>query len=169
MTDLDRGLLETYLSDHIAGATAGAGRVRRMADAYARTPLGPDLARVAEEITAEREWLISTADQLGVQPSRVKQAGAWVGEHVGRLKPNGRFASTSPLSALLELEMMRSAVVGKRGVWETLRIWADELGLDKGRLDHLLARADAQLATLGSLAMVARHNVFDAQEPGVVE
>ncbi len=156
MRPVDRQLLRIYLSDHVAGATAGAGRIDRMARAYARTPLGPDLAEVAAQVADERQWLVDTAASLGVHLARWKQAGLWLGEHVGRLKPNGRVTRPSPLSALLELEIMRSAVVGKRGGWQTLREWSGELDLSSARLDDLTAAADDQLATLDRLAAVAR-------------
>ncbi|GHS87384.1 hypothetical protein AGMMS50218_09140 [Actinomycetota bacterium] len=162
MRPVDRRLLRIYLSDHVAGATAGAGRIDRMARAYADTPLGPDLAAIAVQIAAERQWLIDTSASLGVHLARWKQAGLWLGEHAGRLKPNGRVTRPSPLSALLELEIMRSAVVGKRGGWQTLREWSGELGLAADRLDELTAAADGQLAMLDRLAAVARARALRA-------
>lgn len=162
MTDLDRGLLRTYLADHLAGATGGAARFRRMADAYADTPLGPDLRRIADEVTTEREWLIETAHRLDVQPSMTKRVLVAVGERVGRLKPNGRVAQASPLSAVLELDIMRGAVVGKRGLWETLELWADELGLERAPLQRLIEQADEQAGTLTRLGGLARRRAFVA-------
>lgn len=165
---LDRALLQTYLGDHLAGASGGSARFDRMAEAYAQTPLGPALARIAREVDDEREWLRQTAYRLDARPSVLKRAGVAVAERVGRLKPNGRLTDPSPLTAVLELDLMRAAVVGKRGLWETLDTWADELGLDRDRLARLLAQADEQAATLTRLGAVAREQAFarDAEPAG---
>jgi hypothetical protein len=165
---VDRVLLQSYLSDHLAGAEGGSARFGRMADAYAGTPIGPALARIAREVADERAWLHATAERLDVRPSTLKRVGAAVAERAGRLKPNGRLTHPSPLTAVLELDLMRSAVVGKRGVWETLEIWADELSLDPARLRRLVARADEQAATLTRLGKVAREQAFAARGDGVV-
>lgn len=166
MTALDRVLLQSYLSDHLAGAEGGSARFRRMADAYAETPIGPELARIAREVAEERDWLDATAEALDVRPSTVKRVGVAVAERVGRLKPNGRLTHPSPLTAVLELDLMRSAVVGKRGVWETLEIWADELSLDRDRLRQLVAGADEQAAALTRLGTIAREQAFAARGEG---
>lgn len=162
---MEHRLLSIYLNDHVAGATAGVARIRHMAEAYARTPLGPELSIIAEQITAEREWLIRTSDHLGVRLTRWKLVGLWVAERAGRLKQNGRVRSHSPLSALLNLEVMRSAVLGKRGVWESLRVWSEHdpdlvrAGVDVERLDRFLRQTDEQAETLTRLLGVARERV----------
>lgn len=165
MSGVDRTLLRSYLGDHLAGAEGGSARFARMAQAYADTPLGPALSRVAAQVADERDWLEETARRLDVRPSPTKRIAATVAERVGRLKPNGRLATPSPLSAVLELDVMRAAVVGKRGLWETLDIWADDLGLDRDRLRQLIGRADEHAATLTRLGAVARKQAF-AQRPG---
>lgn len=167
MKRLDRSLLDTYLGDHLAGATGGSARFARMAEAYAPTPLGPALARIAREVDDEREWLRDTAYKLGVEPSVVKRVGIAVAERVGRLKPNGRLRTPSPLTAVIEIDLMRGAVSAKRGLWETLDIWSEELGLDADQLRRLVAQADDQIATLTRLGAVAREQAFAADgEPG---
>jgi hypothetical protein len=164
---LDRTLLDSYLGDHLAGAVGGSARFARMADAYADTPLGPALDRIAQEVADERDWLRDTAYRLGVEPSVVKRIGVAVGERLGRLKPNGRLTTASPLSAVLELDLMRGAVSAKRGLWETLDIWSEELGLDGQHLRRLIAQADDQIATLTRLGAVAREQAFaEDGEPG---
>jgi len=164
---LDRTLLYSYLGDHLAGAEGGSARFGRMAEAYADTPLGPALARIAQQVADERDWLHDTAYRLDVHPSLVKRVGMAAVERVGRLKPNGRISDPSPLTAVLEIDLMRGAVTAKRGLWETLHIWADQLGLDPAHLQRLLDQADDQIATLTRLGQVAREQAFAADgEPG---
>jgi hypothetical protein len=164
---VDRLLLQAYLSDHLGGAVGGSARFGRMADAYADTPLGPALRRIADEVTQEREWLHAMAERLDVTPSRVKRLGIAVVERLGRLKPNGRITDASPLTAVIELDLMRAAVTAKRGLWETLQIWQHDLGLDPAEMQHYLDQSDDQIATLTRLGAVAREQAFAGDaEPG---
>lgn len=158
----DRRLLAIYLNDHIAGATAGAGRISQMAQASASTPIGPRLADLATEIRTERDWLVDTTRRLGVRVDQAKLAVLWVGEHLGRLKPNGRLTRRSPLSVLLELDLMQSAVAGKKSLWHALQDWSAPLGLDPVVLEELVISADRQLDELASLAAVARRAALRA-------
>lgn len=148
---IDRTLLQTYLSDHLTGATAGRARVRKMAQWYAHTTVGPDLAEVADQIEDEHERLEDLISQLGLTQPLPKIALARVGELVGRLKANGRVLTGSPMSPLLELELLRSAVNGKQGLWETLAEYSDELGLDAEEFRELAERAGTQSDVLTRL------------------
>src|SRR5699024_7725652 len=116
-----KDLLELYLSDHLTGATAGVNRIERMAEDYIDTPVYAELSTVADEIRSDRELLRTIIEDLGLARKPYRQAVAWVGERVGRLKLNGRVLERSPMTMLLEAEIMRSAVNGKIGGWETLR------------------------------------------------
>ena len=147
---IERDILGLYLSDHFTGATAGTERIERMAEAYADTPLGADLAQVAIEIRQEREFLGELIEtlQLRVRPHR--QAAAWVAERAGRLKTNER-AEGSPMTPVLELELMRSAVMGKLGVWQTLTALSPELGLPPDLFVALADQARQQAETFDRL------------------
>jgi hypothetical protein len=147
-------LLGVYLNDHLAGATAGVGLARRLADAEAdRTP---ELGRIAGEIADDRAALLELMARLEVPVRRYKTVLAWTGERAGRLKPNRRLVSRSPLSRVVELEMIRLGVEGKAAGWRTLREVADaEPRLPVARLDALLARARAQAGTLEELRVRA--------------
>src|SRR5207342_633353 len=84
------------------------------------TELGRTLAGVATEIEAERATLGRLMGQLGIAESRVKPAGAWVGEKLGRLKLNGQLRGYSPLSRVVELEGLCIGVTGKMLLWKAL-------------------------------------------------
>ena len=160
---IDRTLLQTYLSDHLTGATGGRARALKMADWYSDSDIGPDLARVAAEIDAEQEHLKDLIDRLGLTQPLPKQLLARVGELAGRLKANGRVLTGSPMTPLLELELLRMAVNGKQGLWETLSGYASELGLDPDRFRDLAEQARAQDRTLERLHGMVRR---DALRPG---
>ncbi|MCL3860150.1 hypothetical protein [Actinotalea sp. K2] len=165
---IDHDLLAVYLNDHLAGASAGVARLRRTADGLSGTPVGPDLDRVAREVEGEREELRGLLADLGVSESRSKQVALWVGERIARLKANGRLTRSSPMTPLLEVELLRSAVMGKRGLWQTLADLSPALGLDGPRVTALLLQTDAQLDTLDQVHSVLRKRSLRerAQRPG---
>lgn len=145
---LDRGLLQVYLNDHLAGSVAGLHRMRRTARTLARTPVGGDLDAIADEIEGEQAELRAIIAGLDMPESRVKQMATWAGEKVARLKANGRLGRHSPMTPLLEVELLRSAVMGKRGLWQTLADLAPSIGLDASRPSGLLVQTDRQIERL---------------------
>ncbi|HEY7836073.1 MAG TPA: hypothetical protein VIB59_01325 [Solirubrobacteraceae bacterium] len=150
-------LLATYLNDHLAGATAGRELARRIASNNRGSDLyGPPSQQLAEEVDEDRETLLEIMRALGVGVDHVKVAGGWTVEKLGRLKPNGRLLSYSPLSRLVELEAMTLGVRGKLAMWDALlEVVADDerlAGVDLGRLAE---RAAAQLETLEPLRLAA--------------
>lgn len=161
---MDDSLLGIYLNDHLAGSTAGVDLIKRMAAAERGWSGGQALAELAEEIEQDRAALIEIMDQLGVPVRRYKIVAAWAGEKLGRLKPNGRLLSRSPLSRVIELEVMQLGVEGKAAGWRTLRTIADtESRLDTNRLDDLLNRANQQGSQLERLRVRAADEVFGAE------
>lgn len=146
-------LLATYLQDHFGASTGGVELARRAAGANRDHPVfGAPLERLAAEIAQDRETLRRIMRALDVDTDRLKTAAGWAGEKLGRLKPNGRLLSYSPLSRVVELEVLSIAVTGKLGLWRTLRELAGaDPRLDGPALDGLIARAEAQQETLQEL------------------
>ncbi len=153
-------LLELYLSDHLTGATAGANRAERMAEDFVDTPVYPQLARLAQEIRAERTFLRNLIDDLGFQRKAHRQAAAWAGERIGRLKANGKILERSPMTMLLEADLMRSAIHGKLGVWQTLRDHAPSLGLDPQVFEDLIEAFLGQEKLLDEVHHYARQRAL---------
>ena len=140
-------LLAIYLNDHLAGATVGRELAKRAAGSNRGTAHAAFLERLADEVDADRETLLAIMGALGVRVDRVKVAGAWGAEKLGRLKLNGRVLGYSPLSRVVELEGLTLGVHGKLSLWRTL----DELaspGLAAFDLQALMRRAEAQLEEL---------------------
>jgi hypothetical protein len=151
MFPFGRDLLAIYLQDHLAGSTLGVELARRAAAQNAGTPLGTALQSLTRELESDREALRSIMSSLQIAPDRLKNVLAWTGEKAGRLKLNGRIASHSPLSALVELEGLIVGVNGKRAMWRALRrLAAGDARLSSEHLDELTARADRQLEALWS-------------------
>ena len=149
-------LLSIYLNDHLVGSSAGRDLFRRAARDQRDTPRGPELARLAREVDEDREAQLALMRDLDVAPSRPRAVAGRVAETLGRLKPNGTLLRRSPLSDLVELEAMRTAVTGKTAGWEALLAVADdEPRLPRERLEELQARAVDQAERLRTLHLEA--------------
>lgn len=160
-----RHLLGIYLDDHLTGATAGAQRIARMAEDFIDTPFYAPLSELALEIEHERVRLAALIDALDLPRRPVQQAVSWVGERVGRLKGNGALVSRSPLTPLLETELMRSAIIGKLGLWQTLTDNAEAWELDPEVFADLTDQAHAQLATLDAVHAHLRTRALRTNRP----
>jgi hypothetical protein len=135
--------LATYLHDHLAGSTFGIDLLERLMSPDARDPLGGSGEDLARELTEDRASLLKLMAQAGVAPSEVKQAAAWIGEKLSRLKlshdVSGEFGTFE------SLEMLSLGILGKQKLWRALAAAA----LSNQRLrgfdfDHLAARAEEQ-------------------------
>jgi hypothetical protein len=138
-------LLAIYLNDHLAGATAGRELVRRAASSNRGSSYGPFLEDLAVQIEEDRESLLEIMRALGVGIDRLKLIGGWAAEKAGRLKLNGRLRGYSPLSRVVELEMLALGVHGKLALWLALReLEAGEPRLADSDLANLIQRAELQ-------------------------
>ena len=155
--------LRIYMQDHLAGATAGLDLARRTRGANEDTEYGPPLAKIADEIEADRRQLEGIMEDLGFRGDRLKNIGAWALEKAGRLKLNGELTSYSPLSRVVELEGLLTGITGKKGLWNALlQIAPTEPRLDADRLERLRDRAEAQRATVEDLRQRAAREAFAA-------
>ncbi|MPY40047.1 hypothetical protein FNH04_09035 [Streptomyces phyllanthi] len=145
-------MLGIYLNDHLAGSTAGVERARYLTRASRGTAIASAMGQIATEIAQDRDMLLELMRRLDVPARQYKILAGWAVEKAGRLKANGRIVRRSPLSTLIELEVLRVGVQGKVAVWQTLRRLSEsEDRLDPGLIDDLLDRAHRQLRTLEEL------------------
>lgn len=136
-----------YLQDHHAGSTVGLELTRRALSSNPEGELGEFLRWLENELIDERSQLEAMMSAIGVKPDRLKDAGGWIGEKLGRFKLNGQITGYSPLSRLVELEGLHVGISGKLSMWENLRSahGASFAGHD---LDELARRAEEQRARL---------------------
>jgi hypothetical protein len=157
--DPDR-YLAIYLNDHLAGATVGVELARRLRSENQTEPrFGGELARICKEIEGDKAALERLLDQFEVGRDRLKPALALAGERLGRLKPNGRLRGYSPLSRVLELEVLSGLVGGKLQLWNALEQRFGET-LDGFDFHDLAARADDQGRRLEDLHLAAAGQAF---------
>jgi len=141
--------LSIYLHDHLAGSTLGTELVRRTRQANEGTHYEAFLADLERQIREDRATLLDIMRRLDTGRDELKEALAWTGEKLGRLKFNGRLSGYAPLSRVVEFEVLTGAVHAKLNLWRALRELAPHHPrLDIGELEELIRRAEQQLAGL---------------------
>jgi hypothetical protein len=135
--------LAVYLQDHLAGAAAAMDLLSTLRDQHAGEELGEFCGRLLVDIRSDHAVLESLAAEVGGGSSVLKEATAWIGAKVGRLKL-GRGASDE-LPTLEALETLALGILGKRALWDALTVIAPIDSRLAGRdLESLAARADRQ-------------------------
>lgn len=151
--------MDVYLNDHLGGATLGADLAAQIAELAQDTPLAGVMDALHAEIEEDRQTLAGLMESLGVTRNPVKQATGWLAEKASRVKFSGLSSGERDHGLFMALESMALGVQGKGSLWRALReVRADHPPLAEADLDALIARADAQYATLERerLAMAAR-------------
>jgi hypothetical protein len=151
----EQHLLAVYLNDHLAAATGGLELFRRAAGSHPASRR-EGLGRLCSEVQADRDSLRILMSRLDVAENQAMVALGWIGERVGRLKPNGYLVSRSPLADVVELEAMRAAVHAKLACWQVLRAVAvHDTRIAKTEVEELIARAEDQEGRLYKLHLQA--------------
>ena len=139
------GNLATYLKDHYAGSAGGTELCRRIADSAARDEEARDVNSIADAIEEDQRSLDGIMDRLGVQPSRFKAIGAWLGEKAGRVK----LRASDEAGRVLQYEAMIMGVTGKLQLWLSLQAVESQHPELKGpELTELVRRAEDQRSRL---------------------
>jgi hypothetical protein len=153
---MEHDALNTYLNDHLAGATLGVDHARQLEEAFAGTDFGIEMSRLAQEIEEDRETLIGLMERLDAPRDPVKKATAWVAEKAGRLKFSGLTSRDRELGSYLALETMSLGVAGKLSLWTALAEVAPEYPqIAAMDLARLIERARGQRAALERERLVA--------------
>ncbi len=152
--------LAIYLNDHFAGSTGGVDLARRLRSSnQGDAELGSPLAQICTEIEEDRATLARLMDRLEIDRDRVKPLVARLAERLGRLKRNGQLTGYSPLSRVLELEILSGLIGGKIQLWNALEQRFGE-SLDGFDFHALADRADSQGRRVEDLHLKASRRAF---------
>ena len=149
--DSNGELIAIYLDDHRAGAAGGSALARRLEERYGAEPGFAALVGLRQDIDDDVRTLDALRDRLGVHGGCLKRVAAIVGERLGRLKLNGHLLRPSPLSKVLELEMLSAGVTAKERLWDGLMAVCDTEQLAEVDLRAQRERATDQLDRLREL------------------
>ena len=135
--------LDTYLNDHIAGATAGRNLAKMAAQEHQTDEHGPFFSEIYAAIEADYGTLQQLASALRVDESAGKTALAEVGSKL--MGPKFTAGDDDELNAFVTLETLSIGVEGKVCMWKALKtVASDYPGFADFDLDDLLARATEQ-------------------------
>jgi hypothetical protein len=112
--------LAVYLRDHRAGATAAVELLNHLEQAHANTPLARFAADLRAEVSADVRELENLINQLAIEPSRTRNAVAWLSEKAAELKMHLDDPGDGALRLLETLEALSLGIEGKRSLWLAL-------------------------------------------------
>ncbi len=127
-----RKLLRTWVQDRIAASTFTFALLKRSIRNNKGTLFAPALKSILDELYEERDVLDQLAASCGAPRPVAKQAAGWLAEKVERLKLDGHLVGYSPLSRVLEIEMISAGTYSREMGWVCLAELADE---DRPELD----------------------------------
>lgn len=115
------GALETYLTDHLAGADAAVDMLEKLADEN-DGELRRFFRELHDEVRADREQLEAVIEHFGFERGALRSAGARLAEKVSRAKLSGLRGGSAggALHRLEALDGLQSGIEGKRALWRAL-------------------------------------------------
>ena len=151
--------LDSHLNDHLAGSVSALEVIDHWAGAHKGESLGSFFVQIETEIKADQETLRGVMDALGVEESKVRQAGAWVAEKVGRARLMIAGDEQDGLGLVLTLEGLIMGVHGKELLWRALAtLNLPQLkDFDFGELQN---RAQQQMERMAAERLRAAQRVF---------
>lgn len=161
-----RESLAAYLDDHLIGAETGVRLFTAARRTWEGTPYEQTFARLAEEISDERDELESLIHALGYSRSKAKAAAAAVGAAAGKLGPLNPLSTGGGATGQLELEALQSLVRMKESLWRTLLVLAGtDQRFNTARLAELLEAARRQQEDVAEVMEKTAVERFLATQP----
>jgi hypothetical protein len=134
--------LVTYLEDHMAGARAAIGLLKKM-KAGTNESLSQFAANILARVEEDEETLQNLAQEIGTGSNIMKEASAWVGEKASRAKLGA--GMPGDFETFEALEFLALGIQGKLHLWYALQTVA-VIDARLRSLDYktLIARAEEQ-------------------------
>jgi hypothetical protein len=151
--------LDSYLNDHLAGSVSALEVTAHWEHAHKGAPLGGFFGQIEAEIKADQDRLRDVMCSLGVGESKVRKAGAWAAEKVGRARLMIAGDEPDGLGLVLTLEGLIMGVHGKELLWRALAtLNLPQLkDFDFGELQN---RAQQQMQRMDAERLRAAQRVF---------
>lgn len=135
--------LDVYLTDHLAGATAGVNLAQMAADEHRSDEHGAFFGEIASEIKADYDELERLVGELGTDRSATKTAAAEIGSKM--MAPKFVGGDDDELNAFITLETLSIGVEGKLCMWKALKLVDDSnAALQSFDIDEHIERAQSQ-------------------------
>ena len=151
--------LDSYLNDHLAGSISALELIAHWAEAHKGEPLGSFFVETEREIKADQDTLRAVMRTLGIEESKMRQAGAWVAEKVGRARMMIAGDEPGSLGLVLTLEGLIMGVTGKKLLWVSLAT-AKLPRLNSYNFEQLQRRAEQQVERIEAERISAIRQAF---------
>jgi hypothetical protein len=153
--------LDSYLNDHLAGSISALELIAHWAEVHRGEPLGSFFVETEKEIKADQDTLRDVMRTLDVEESKVRQAGAWAAEKVGRARLIIAGDEPGSLGLVLTLEGLIMGVTGKKLMWFALAA-AKLPRLNSYNFEQLQRRAEQQVERIEAERILAVRQAFAA-------
>jgi hypothetical protein len=151
--------LDSYLNDHLAGSVSALELIAHWVDVQKGKPLAAFFAETEREIKADQDKLRDVMRSLGVEESKVRKAGAWAAEKLGRARLIIAGEESGRLGLVLTLEGLIVGVTGKKLLWRALAA-TNLLQLNGYDFEELQRRAEQQIERIEAERMRAVPEAF---------
>src|SRR6266576_10245 len=151
--------LDSYLNDHLAGSISALELIAHWEHVHKGESLGRFFAESEREIKADQDTLRDVMRTLGIEESKVRQAGAWAAEKVGRARLMIAGDEQGSLGLVLTLEGLIMGVTGKKLLWRALAA-AKLPGLKSYNCEQLQHRAEQQIERIEAERIQAVSQAF---------
>lgn len=151
--------LDSYLNDHLAGSISALELIAHWVKVHKGEPLGSFFAETEREIKADQDMLRDVMRTLGVEESKMRKAGAWAAEKVGRARLMIAGDEQGSLGLVLTLEGLIMGVTGKKLMWCALAV-AKLPRLKSYNFEEPQRRAEQQIERLGAERIRAVSQAF---------
>ena len=151
--------LDSYLNDHLAGSISALELIAHWVEVHKAEPLRLFFVEIEREIKADQDKLRGIMRTLGVEESKMRKAGAWAAEKVGRARLIIAGDEPGSLGLVLTLEGLIMGVTGKKLLWVALA--AAKLPRSNSyNFEQLQRRAEQQIERLEAERMLAIRQAF---------
>jgi hypothetical protein len=151
--------LDSYLNDHLAGSVSALELIAHWVKVHKGEPLGSFFVEIEREIKADQDMLRDVMRTLGVEESKMRQAGAWAAEKVGRARLMIAGDEQGSLGLVLSLEGLIMGVTGKKLMWRALAA-AKLPRLKNYNFEQLQGRAEQQIERIEAERLRAVSQTF---------
>jgi Skp family chaperone for outer membrane proteins len=137
--------LATYLNDHLAGSVVALELLDHLESSYSESELNALFKQLRDDIDADQDELKNLMKRLDLAESRTRKASAWFTEKITELKLRLDDPKGGSLRLFESLEALSLGIEGKRSLWMTLIVVAENSPA-LGTLDYerLVRRAQEQ-------------------------
>ena len=151
--------LDSYLNNHLAGSISALELIAHWVEVHKGEPLGSFFVETQREIKADQDTLREVMRNLGVEESKMRQAGAWAAEKVGRARLIIAGDERGSLGLVLTLEGLIMGVTGKKLMWRAL-VASKLPQLNGYNFEELQRRAEQQVERIEAERMTAVRQAF---------